>query len=189
MAREKWVLDPTHSELGFKIRHMMLTNVSGSFKSFQVELERDGDDLTKANITLTADIASVFTNNAQRDAHLLASDFFEADKHPQLKFTSTKIERVDDDSYTVTGDLTLKGVTKPIKLNVEHTGSVAKDPWGLERAGYSVTGKIPRNEWGVSFNSVLDSGGVGLGEEVKLVSEIQLVKQAATVPAEAALVS
>ena len=182
MATTKWVLDPTHSELGFKIKHLMISSVSGSLKSFQAEVETDGVDFTTGQISLSADMASISTNNDQRDAHLRTSDFFEVEKYPELKFTSTKLEKIDSDTFALFGDLTIKGVTKPIKLNVEFNG-VTKDPWGGERAGFVVTGKMNRSDWGVNFNGVLETGGVMLSEEVRIFSEIQIVKQAVSVAA------
>lgn len=180
MASTKWVLDPTHSELGFKIKHLMISNVSGSFKSFQADVETEETDFSTSRIHLSADMTSISTNNGQREAHLQTSDFFEVEKYPELKFTSTNMEKIDDDTYTLHGDLTLKGVTRTVKLNVEYNG-VTKDPWGDERAGFVVTGKIKRTDWGVNFNNVLETGGVMLGEEVRINSEIQLVKQTVTV--------
>ena len=182
MTKTKWVVDPTHSELGFKIRHLMISNVSGSLKNFEAEAEMNEADFSSAEITLTAAMASISTNNEQRDAHLRTSDFFEVEKYPELKFTSTKIEKIDSDTFDLYGELTLKGVTKPVKLNVEFNG-VTKDPWGSERAGFVVTGKISRSEWGVNFNSVLEKGGVALSDEVRIHSELQLVKQAVSIAA------
>lgn len=182
METTKWVLDPTHSELGFKIKHLMITNVSGSFKNFQAEVETNDTDFGGAQINLTAETGSITTNNEQRDTHLRASDFFEVDKYPELKFRSTKVEKTGDDTFALYGELTLKGVTKPVKLNAEFNG-VAKDPWGGERAGFVITGKINRSDWGVNFNGVLETGGVMLSEEVRINSEIQLVKQAVSVAA------
>ena len=182
MATTKWVLDPTHSELGFKIKHLMISSVSGSLKSFQAEVETDGEDFSTAQISLSADMASISTNNDLRDAHLRNSDFFEVEKYPELKFTSTRLEKTDSDTFTLFGNLTIKGVTRPVKLNVECNG-VTKDPWGGERAGFVVTGKINRSEWGVNFNSVLETGGVALSEEVRIFSELQLVKQAVSIAA------
>jgi polyisoprenoid-binding protein YceI len=176
MANTKWILDATHSELGFKIKHLMITNVSGAFKNFSAEVETDGEDFTGAKINLTAEIASISTNNEQRDAHLLASDFFEADLYPSLTFNSTKIEKINKEEFTLFGELTLKGITKPVKLNVEYSG-LTKDPWGGERAGFVVTGKINRSDWALNFNAVLETGGMMLSEEVKIFSEVQLVKQ------------
>jgi len=157
----------------------MITNVTGSFKKFDVQVENANDDFSSAQIVATADMHSIDTNNEQRDQHLRNSDFFETDNYPELKFVSTKIEKVDAETFNLFGDLTLKGVTKPVKLNVEYSG-LTKDPWGGERAGFVVTGKIKRSDWGINFNGALETGGVMLGEEVKLNSEIQLVKQPAT---------
>jgi len=182
MKTTKWVLDPSHSELGFKIRHLMISNVSGTFKNFQVEAESQGEDFSTARISVTADMSSISTNNEQRDAHLRNADSFEVDKHPELQFKSTRVEKADTDAYTVFGNLTLKSITKPVVLNVEFNG-LTKDPWGGERAGFLVTGKINRSEWGVNFNGALETGGVMLGEEVKITGEIQLLKQAVSVAA------
>jgi polyisoprenoid-binding protein YceI len=176
MAKTKWLLDPMHSELQFKIKHLMISNVSGAFKSFNAEVETEEEDFSTAVINLTAEMASISTNNEQRDAHLRNSDFFEVDKYPELRFKSTKMERIDLDSFALFGELTLKGVTKPIKLDVEFNG-LTKDPWGGERGGFLVNGKINRTDWGVNFNSLLETGGVALSEEVKINSELQLVKQ------------
>ena len=176
MSITKWKLDPTHSELGFKIRHLMISNVSGFFKSFQVEGETQDEDFSKAKIQVKADINSIHTNNEQRDAHLRNSDFFEADKHPELVFESTRIEKADGENFRLSGNLTLKKITRPVQLNVEYSGTT-KDPWGGERAGFTVTGKIKRSDWGINFG-LLETGGAVLADEVKIQSEIQLVKQA-----------
>jgi len=182
MAQTKWILDSTHSELGFKIKHLMITNVSGSFKNFNAEVISEETDFGTAQINLNADMASISTNNDQRDAHLRNSDFFEVEQYPELNFQSTTIEKKDSDTYTLFGELTMKGVTKPVKLNVEYTG-LSKDPWGGERAGFVVTGKINRSDWGINFNGVLETGGVMLSEEVRINGEIQLVKQVVSVAA------
>jgi polyisoprenoid-binding protein YceI len=182
MANTKWILDPTHSELRFKIRHLMISNVSGSLKNFQADVEMNEADFSSAQINLTGEMGSITTNNEQRDGHLRTSDFFEVEKYPELKFSSTKVEKIDNETFVLYGELTLKGITKPVKLNVEYNG-LTKDPWGSERSGFLVTGKINRSEWGVNFNSVLETGGVALSEEVRIDSEIQLVRQAITVAA------
>jgi polyisoprenoid-binding protein YceI len=176
MAKTKWSLDPTHSELQFKIKHLMISNVSGALKNFQAEVETEGEDLTTAEINLVAQMDSISTNNEQRDAHLRNSDFFEVEKYPELKFKSTKVEKVDSNTFVVYGELTMKGVTKSIKLNAEFNG-VVKDPWGNERAAFTVTGKINRTDWGMNFNGVMETGGVMLGEEVKINSELEFLKQ------------
>lgn len=156
----------------------MITNVSGTFKKFDVKVESENDDFTTAKIVATADMSSISTNNEQRDAHLRNADFFEVEKYPSLVFQSTKIERIDDDTFYVYGNLTMKGVSKAVKLNVEYSG-LTKDPWGNQRAGFIITGKINRSDWGVTFNGVLETGGLMLGEEVKINSEIQLIKAVA----------
>ena len=182
MTHTKWSLDPTHSTLGFKVKHLMITNVSGYFKNFNAEVETEETDFTTAAIRLKAEIGSIDTNNAQRDGHLRSPDFFEAEKFPEMSFESTKVEKVDEENYLVSGNLTMKGVTKPVKLNVEYSG-VTGDPWGGERAGFVISGKINRTDWGINFNSVLETGNLMLGEDVKINSEIQLVKQAELVAA------
>ena len=181
MTTQNWKFDLSHSELGFKIKHLMITNVSGTFKSFDVDVQTTGTDFTTAQIEARVDMSSINTNNEQRDAHLTNSDFFDAELHPQMVFKSTGIKAVDKETFELTGDLTIKGITKPIKLNVEYNG-LAKDPWGGERAGFAVTGKINRTDWGVSFNGVLETGGLMLGEEVKISAEIELIKEAVGVP-------
>jgi polyisoprenoid-binding protein YceI len=175
MANTKWVLDPTHSELGFKIKHLMISNVSGFFNSFQVEGETNEEDFSTAKIRLKADMNSIYTNNEQRDAHLKNSDFFETDKHPEMIFESGRIEKVDGGNFRLYGNLSLKNISRPVQLNVEYSGTT-RDPWGGERAGFTVTGKIKRSDWGINFG-LLEAGGAMLGDEVKIHSEIQLVKQ------------
>jgi polyisoprenoid-binding protein YceI len=177
MKTTKWIFDPTHSELTFKIKHLMITNVSGSFQDFTADLETNGDDLTNATIRASAKVSSVSTNNTQRDQHLLNSDFFEADAFPTIDFISRKIEKTGDDTYKVTGDLTMKGVTNTVELNVEY-GGLVNDPWGNKRAGFVIDGKINRSKWGMNFNGVLETGGLMLGDEVRIHSEVELIKEA-----------
>jgi polyisoprenoid-binding protein YceI len=172
----KWVLDPTHSEIGFKIKHLMITNVSGNFNKFEVKAETNGDDFSNAKVSVDIEVESINTNNSQRDAHLRTADFFEAENYPLISFRSTKIEKLDESTYTLTGNLTIKKTTKPVKLALEY-GGVTKDPYGNYKAGFSLTGKINRHDFGVSYNPVLETGGVALGEEIKIHGEIQLVKQ------------
>ena len=182
MANTKWVIDPTHSEIGFKVRHLMISNVSGKFDQFEAEVETENEDFATAQIRATIKTASVNTSNLQRDEHLRNSDFFEVQNHPDILFTSQKVEKIDNDNFVLHGNLTLKGITKQVKLQVEYSG-LTKDPWGGERAGFVLTGKINRNDFGLSFNAALETGGVVLGDEVKIHSEIQLVKQAVAVAA------
>jgi polyisoprenoid-binding protein YceI len=182
MVNTKWAIDATHSEIGFKIRHLMITNVSGKFEGFEADVQTEDEDFATAQIEAKIRTSSINTNNLQRDEHLRNSDFFEVEKHPEILFNSTGIEKIDNDNFVLHGKLTLKGITKPIKLGVEYNGT-SKDPWGNQKAGFVITGKINRGEFGLSFNAALESGGVVLGDEVKIHSEIQLVKQAAAVAA------
>ena len=172
----KWVLDPTHSEIGFKIKHLMITNVSGNFNKFEVNAETVENDFTKAKINVDIEVESINTNNSQRDQHLRTADFFEAEKYPNITFRSTKVEKLDDENYTISGNLTIKETTKPVKLELEY-GGITKDPYGNVKAGFSLSGKINRHDFGVSYNAVLETGGVALGEDIKIHGEIQLVKQ------------
>ncbi len=176
MSTTKWALDATHSELGFKIKHLMISNVSGRFNSFDVNVETGNDEFTDANITATIDVASIFTNNEQRDGHLRTGDFFEIEKYPNIVFKSTAVKK-DGDDLEITGNLTMKDVTKTIKLKAEFAG-ITKDLYGNVKAGFSFAGKLNRKDWGINFNAALETGGVMLGEEVKYEGEIQLVKQA-----------
>jgi polyisoprenoid-binding protein YceI len=182
MATTKWSLDPTHSELGFKIKHLMITNVSGNFNKFEVVAETPTDDFKDGNVNVDIQVDSINTNNVQRDEHLRNADFFEAEKFPNITFRSTKIEKVDDENYHITGDLTIKETTKSVKLSAEYSG-VNRDPWGNTKAGFSLNGKINRKDFGISYNATLETGGVMLGEELKINGEIQLVKQLELVPA------
>lgn len=177
MATKKWVVDPTHSEIQFKVKHLMITNVTGSFDVFTVNAETDDEDFTKATISFTADTASVSTGNEQRDAHLKSADFFDAETYPHVKFVATKYENIDKDgSYDLYGDLTIKDTTKQVKLAVEF-GGVVKDPWGNTKAGFTISGKINRKEFGLTWNAATETGGVLVSEEVKLHAEIQLTEQ------------
>ncbi|SHN22309.1 YceI family protein [Chitinophaga sp. CF418] len=179
MSNVKWISDPLHSELGFKIRHLMISNVSGFIKHFRVEVETLEEDFSKASILLTADMSTLSTNNEQRDKHLHSKDFFEVDNYPDLTFRSTNIEKINNEKFVLSGELTLKGITKPVVMDAEFNG-IIRDPERGTKAGFTITGKINRSGWGVSFNRVLESGGVGLGEDVNIISEIQLAKQEAT---------
>ncbi|WP_343531035.1 YceI family protein [Pedobacter sp.] len=176
MATTKWALDPTHSELQFKVKHLMITTVTGSIKSFSAELNAEGDDFTNATISFSGDISSIDTGNTDRDNHLKSGDFFEAEKYPSISFTSNSVEK-DGDDYIVKGDLTIKDVTKPVKLNAEF-GGIATDPWGNTKAGFTLSGKINRTEFGLTWNAALETGGVMVSEEVKILGELQFVKQA-----------
>jgi polyisoprenoid-binding protein YceI len=174
MATTKWVLDPTHSELLFKVKHLMITNVKGEFRKISAEI--DGEDFTKSRVKVTIDSSSVFTNNEDRDNHLKSSDFFDVEKHKELTFESTSLVKTDDDEFKLKGILTIKGISKEVVLDVEF-GGTNKDPWGNEKAGFSLTGKINRKDWGLNWNAALESGGVLVSDEVKILAEVQFMKQ------------
>lgn len=176
MATTKWAIDPTHSEIGFKVKHMMFTNVSGKFDQYNGIFETQDDDFTSAAITFSADINSIDTRNADRDNHLKSGDFFDAENHPKLTFTGKSFTKLSDTDYELAGDLSIKGVSKEVKLPVEFSG-LMKDPWGNTKVGLNIEGKINRKDWGLNWNSALETGGVLVGEEVKLVIDLQLVKQ------------
>ena len=175
MSKVNWNLDPTHSEVGFKVKHMMITNVSGNFGDFSVSASSDGDDFSNPEISFSAKTASVNTGNEQRDGHLKSPEFFDSEKHPDLLFKATKMEKVNAENYTLHGNLTIKDVTKPVSLNAEF-GGIGKDPWGNVKAGFTITGKINRKDFGLNWNAALETGGVMVSEEVRINSEIQLVK-------------
>lgn len=144
-----WSLDKAHSELQFKVKHMMISNVSGSFGNIDATVSAVNDVFTDASIRFSADIASISTNNEQRDNHLKSADFFDAENHPKMEFTSTQLEKKGNDEYLLTGNLTIRGVTKPVTLDVEYGGTI-KDPYGLTRAGFTLDGKINRKEFGLT---------------------------------------
>lgn len=174
MAQVKWNLDPTHSELQFKVKHLMITNVTGSFSEFSVEAESDDDKFSNPKVSFSAKVASINTANEQRDGHLKSADFFDAEKYPEIRFVSTGISNNNGESFDLSGDLTIKDVTKPVTLKVEF-GGVAKDPWGNVKAGFTINGKINRTEFGLTWNAPIETGGVLVSEEVKIAAEIQLV--------------
>jgi len=177
MSITKWVVDPTHSEIQFKVKHLMITTVTGYFREFSASVETEGQDFSTAKIEFEAKTGSVDTNQADRDDHLRGSDFFESDKFPVLKFKSSKMEKVDEETFKLTGDLTIKDVTKPVKLDVEF-GGIMKDPWGNNKAGFSLSGKINRKDWNLNWNAALETGGVLVSDEVRIFCEVQLSVQA-----------
>lgn len=177
MSNTNWNLDTAHSEVNFKVKHMMITNVNGSFKDFNLTATSNGDDFSKANVHFTAQAASVNTGNEQRDGHLRSPEFFDAEKFPEVTFKATNIEKKDSENYTLHGDLTMHGVTKNIALNAEH-GGIGKDPWGNIKTGFTVTGTIHRKDFGLNWNAALETGGVMVSDDVKINCEIQLIKSA-----------
>lgn len=176
MATTTWTLDPTHSELQFKVKHLMITTVTGSLNVLTASLTSESDDFENAQVKFEADTASIDTGNNDRDNHLKSGDFFNADEFPKVSFVSTSFTK-DGGDYSLKGDLTIKDVTKPVKLAVEF-GGIATDPWGNTKAGFTISGKINRTDFGLNWNAALETGGVMVSEEVKILGELQFVKQA-----------
>ena len=178
MAKTKWLVDPAHSEVQFKVKHLTITTVTGHFRKFDLQGETEEDDFTKASsVVFTADIDSVDTNNAQRDAHIKSPDFFAAEQFPQLKFIGKKLEKKGD-GYILTGDLTIRDITKSVILDVEFAGIVT-DPYGQVKAGFIADGKIKRKDFNLMWDAVTEAGQVVASNEVRIHCEIQLIKQAA----------
>jgi polyisoprenoid-binding protein YceI len=176
MATTTWTLDPTHSELEFKVKHLMITTVTGSFNEFTAELTTETEDFSDAKVSFEAQVASISTNNTDRDNHLKSADFFDTETYPTLKFEGASLAK-DGDEYVLSGDLTIKDTTKPVKLSVEF-GGIATDPWGNVKAGFTLNGKINRNDFGLTWNAALETGGVMVSEDVRILGELQFVKQA-----------
>ncbi|MEO1257147.1 MAG: YceI family protein [Bacteroidota bacterium] len=172
----KWAIDPTHSEIHFKVKHMMVSTVTGSFNQFEGNVESESDDFQNAKISFSAEVASISTNNSQRDEHLKSDDFFNAAEYPQLTFESTTFGKKADGDYELTGNLTIRDNTRPVTLNVEYNGS-AVDPYGQTKAGFEINGKINRKDFGLKWGAITEAGSVVVSDEVRLVLNVQLVKQ------------
>jgi len=173
----KWSIDPMHSEVQFKVKHLVISTVSGFFKSFEGTVETENEDFSDADIEFSLDINSIDTNQSQRDEHLKGADFFDAATYPHIKFKSTSLTKLDDEDYELNGDLTIKDQTRPVTLDVEFGGSAA-DFYGNLKAGFEITGKINRKEFGLTWDGVTEAGSIVLGEDIKLLINVQLVKQA-----------
>ena len=176
-TKTKWVIDPSHSEIAFKVKHLMITNVKGIFTEYNASIYTTGEDFMTAEVDFWMNPESVSTKDEKRDGHLKSPDFFDIANHKEITFESNTIEKVDGDgSYELWGELTIKGITKKIKLDVEF-GGVVKDPWGAEKAGFTVNGKINRKDWGLLRTAPLASGGVFVRDTVNISCEIELLKQ------------
>ena len=173
IAKTKWVLDPIHSELVFKVKHLMITNVKGEFRNFSVEI--DGEDFIKSKIMVTIDATSITTNDFKRDGHLRSVDFFDVENHKEILFEGTSFVQLNEEKYLLKGILTIKGISNEISLDVEF-GGINKDPWGNEKAGFSISGKIRRKDWGLNWNAALETGGVLVSDEVRISGEVQFAK-------------
>lgn len=171
-----WKIDPAHSRAEFKVKHMMISNVKGSFSGVTGTLIEDTVDPIRSQVEATIDISSLSTGDEQRDAHLKSGDFLHHEQHPVMTFKSTKIEKKGDDEYAVTGDLTVRGVTKSVTFAVEGPSAPGKDPWGNTRIGLSATTKINRKDFGLTWNAALETGGILVGEDVQIALDVQFIK-------------
>lgn len=174
-SKSSWNVDSTHSEINFKVKHMMITNLRGSFGTYQASVETDGDDFSTAKVKFIIDVASIDTNNPQRNGHLLADDFFSAEKFPHITFESNGLKRVSDDEWIAKGNLTIRDVTKEVEFTVLSTGAM-KDPWGMTRAGFDITGAINRKDFGMNFNMLIETGGAILSDVVKIEASLEFTK-------------
>jgi polyisoprenoid-binding protein YceI len=172
-----YTIDPTHSEIGFSVRHAMVTTVRGQFAEYDGKLQLDGANPAASTAEVTIKVVSIDTNQEQRDGHLRTGDFFDAEAHPEITFTSTAAEQVDAETYRLTGDLTIKGTTKPVSIDFTFNGQ-ATDPFGNLRVGFDGSTTINRTDWGLSYNAALETGGVLIGEKVKLSFDISAIKAA-----------
>ena len=171
----KWEIDTTHSEITFKVKHLVISTVTGKFRTFDANIETDNEDFEDAKVTFEADINSIDTNNEDRDNHLKSDDFFNAEEYPKMTFESTSFERNGDGEYKLVGELTIRGNTKTVELDAEYGGTVM-DPYGNTKAGFEVTGKINRKEFGLTWSAVTEAGNVVVSDEVKLIMNVQFVK-------------
>jgi polyisoprenoid-binding protein YceI len=181
-----WEIDGSHSSAGFSVRHMMVSNVNGSFNVKSGSVNVDDKDVTKSTVEAVLDATTVNTGNAKRDEHLRAPDFFDTAKYPTITFKSTKVEKAGEGKLKVSGDLTMHGVTKPVVLDVTGPSKESKDPWGNTRTGVQATTKLNRKEFGLTYNSALETGGVAVGEEVTVNLDLSLVKKQPAAPAKQA---
>jgi polyisoprenoid-binding protein YceI len=171
-------IDPAHSSAQFTVRHMMITNVHGGFKKVSGSVVYDAENPANSSVNAEIDAASINTNEEQRDTHLRSGDFLDVDNFPTITFRSTKVEKSGDDEFKVTGDLTIHGVTRPVVLNVEGPAPEGKDPWGNTRTGATATTKIKRSDFGLTWNAALETGGILVGDDLKIELDLSLIKAA-----------
>jgi polyisoprenoid-binding protein YceI len=175
-ASSLWAIDPAHSEVGFAVKHLMFATVKGVFRNFSGKIVLNEENLAASSVEADIDVVSIDTRQEQRDGHLRSPDFFDAENFPSMTFRSTRLERISDGEYRVIGELTIRGTTREVVLDVEETGR-GGDPWGGQRIGYSATTKINREDFGLTWNQVLETGGVAVSREVKISVDVEVVKQ------------
>jgi polyisoprenoid-binding protein YceI len=173
-----WSIDPSHSKVSFKIKHLMIANVFGNFREFKGQITTKGNDFTTSEISFAIKSSSIDTEASDRDTHLKSPDFFDTDKYPEIVFAGKGLKDLGDDMFELTGNLTIKAVTRPVTLSLEY-GGIMKDPWGNIKTGFSVSGKINRKDWNLSWNAALEAGGVLVSDEVKILCDVEFVKIAA----------
>lgn len=171
-----WKHDPQHSRMEFLAKHMVIATVKGHFRDYEINVRTEGDNFDTAEVEVTARTASIDTGINDRDNHLRSDDFFNSEKFPEMKFRSTSSEKIDEESFKLYGDLTIRDITRPIELNVEFGGMVA-DPWGNTRAGFGVSGSIDRFDFGLKWNGLIETGGAVVGKVIKISADIEIVKQ------------
>jgi polyisoprenoid-binding protein YceI len=178
MKHVKWILDPVHSEVQFKVKHLMISTVTGKFQSFQLEAETAGDDFKSINnLLFTADVNSISTDNEQRDTHLKSADFFDADNFEEIRFTASEYQQIQQDFYQLSGVLMIKNTSRSLSVNVEF-GGIVIDSYGQTKAGFTVSCQISRQDFGLTWNAVTEAGSVVVSDEVRISGEVQLIKQA-----------
>ena len=175
-TRTIWTLDPSHSEVLFKVKHLMISNVKGEFRKVNASIDMAGNDLSTASVRVNIDAGSIFTNDENRDKHLRSADFFDVEQHPEVIFEGTSITG-EGSERKLTGNLTMKGVTRSVSLDVE-VGGMQKDPWGNEKMGFSVSGRIDRKDWGLNWNAALETGGWLVGDDIRINAEVQALPEA-----------
>lgn len=176
-VQTKWSMDQAHSEIGFRVKHLMIAHVKGTFKTFDASIYTASDDFTTAEVNLWIDPSSIDTGDTKRDEHLKSADFFDVSNHKQITFTSSTLGKSDNDgNHELWGELTMMGVTKNVKLNAQF-GGIIKDPWGNEKAGFAVSGKINRSDWGLTWNTTLEAGGILVSDEISISCEIELINK------------
>ncbi len=175
MAQTTWSIDPSHSDVQFKVKHLVISTVTGNFANFTGTVVAEDENFENASVNFEADINSISTGNEQRDGHLKSDDFFSADKFPKLTFKSTSLKKVSNEVFKISGDLTIRDVTKTVDLDVEF-GGIMKDPYGNIKAGFAVAGKINRKDFGLAWSAVTEAGGVVVSDEVRLIADVQFVK-------------
>ncbi len=176
LTKAKWALDASHSEVQFKVKHMVISTLTGKFKVFGGELETNSDDLSDAKAKFSVDVSTIDTNNDDRDAHLKSDDFFASEKFPEMKFVSTSFKKVDNDEYEVEGDLTIRDITKRIKFDAGF-GGIITDPYGNKRLGFEVDGKINRKDFGLAWSALTETGGLVVSDDVKMHINVEFIRQ------------